>query len=317
MMARVTRSKKVQVAEDQTAAAAQIQLPETPQPPKQPLAALPIANNAMPSIEDSGVEQELKGLKAAYRFAIGGGRKSKRNKIKSAAELSATTSPVVAAAAPWVLPPDLTAHIAAKKQKQTTVQVKEVQEETIQQVQEDVTAENQRSHKQVILTQFFGIGLWHRIVSPSTSQIFSPSRPLQCKILTKFQQEELDLQKVLNEKPSQQHQSFVDNSRQFSASTIASLFSQLAIRDLTQHIEKDLFPATDSQPIEESTIPAGRTTRSQQAKLGELKIRISLDNRSPVRQRHQATTDSTTSAEAEDKAQNITEGLSKALTLHT
>jgi len=157
-MVRVTRSKKIEIAEDLTALASQMPLPETPQQ-AQPLAALPIVSNEMPTMEDPSVEQELKGLKAAYRFAIGGGKKPKKNKNKKAQmssmeEISTPASPVVLA--PWVLPADLKAHIVARglttqendakepeekvinpNEKEATVHVKEVQDETAVEVGEE------------------------------------------------------------------------------------------------------------------------------------------------------------------------------------
>lgn len=79
-MARVTRSKKIDIAEDQSALAIQTPLPETPA--KNALAELPKESNIMPSVEEDEVNTELKGLKAAYRTAIGLGKKNKKGKGK-------------------------------------------------------------------------------------------------------------------------------------------------------------------------------------------------------------------------------------------
>ena len=80
-MARVTRSKKIEIAEDPTAIAIQIPLPSTPQKQPEALAeihnAMGAANLAM---NDNGVAQELKSLKAAYRNAIGGGKRGRKPK---------------------------------------------------------------------------------------------------------------------------------------------------------------------------------------------------------------------------------------------
>lgn len=81
-MARVTRSKKIEIQEDNTAIAIQTPLPETSA--KAPFAELPKESNTMPSMEeDAGnMDMELKGLKAAYRAALGVGKKGKKLKIK-------------------------------------------------------------------------------------------------------------------------------------------------------------------------------------------------------------------------------------------
>ena len=67
--------------------------------------------------EDVGVDQELKGLKAAWRMATGGGikkpKKAKSKKKVDAASEESIASP--AAPAPWSIDPDLKAHLAAKK----------------------------------------------------------------------------------------------------------------------------------------------------------------------------------------------------------
>jgi hypothetical protein len=88
-MARVTRSKKIEIAEDNTALAIQTPLPQTLA--KKPLAELPKETNKMPSMEDS-VDAELKGLKAAYRTAIGGKKGKKSKSKKKAKQLVQETS---------------------------------------------------------------------------------------------------------------------------------------------------------------------------------------------------------------------------------
>lgn len=100
-MARVTRSKKIDIAEDQTAFAIQTPSPQTPF--NQPLAELSKENNAMPSMEEENdnLEVELKGLKAAYRAALGVGKKAKklkgkkRNKQEPSDQFDDSTPPVL------------------------------------------------------------------------------------------------------------------------------------------------------------------------------------------------------------------------------
>ncbi|KAE9375297.1 hypothetical protein N431DRAFT_436786 [Stipitochalara longipes BDJ] len=80
-MARVTRSKKIEIAEDHTAIAIQTPLPATPQ--KHPEALAEIHNTmgaANLAMDDNVVAKELKNLKAAYRNAIGGGKRGKKPK---------------------------------------------------------------------------------------------------------------------------------------------------------------------------------------------------------------------------------------------
>lgn len=72
----------------------------------------------MPSMEeDVGVDQELKGLKAAWRMATGaGGKKSKKGKSKKKVDTTTEESTAAPAApAPWNIDPELKAHIATKK----------------------------------------------------------------------------------------------------------------------------------------------------------------------------------------------------------
>jgi hypothetical protein len=80
-MARVTRSKKIEISEDNTAIAIQTPLPNTPQ--KRPEVLAEIQNTmgtANLAMDDNAVAKELKNLKAAYRNAIGGGKKGKKLK---------------------------------------------------------------------------------------------------------------------------------------------------------------------------------------------------------------------------------------------
>ncbi|PMD44909.1 hypothetical protein L207DRAFT_242608 [Hyaloscypha variabilis F] len=80
-MARVTRSKKIEIAEDHTAIAIQTPLPATPQ--KHPEALAEIHNTmgaANLAMDDNVVAKELKSLKAAYRNAIGAGKRGKKPK---------------------------------------------------------------------------------------------------------------------------------------------------------------------------------------------------------------------------------------------
>jgi hypothetical protein len=80
-MARVTRSKKIEISEDNTAIAIQTPLPNTPQ--KRPEVLAEIQNTmgtANLAMDDNAVAKELKNLKAAYRNAIGGGKRGKKLK---------------------------------------------------------------------------------------------------------------------------------------------------------------------------------------------------------------------------------------------
>ncbi|KAH9213375.1 hypothetical protein DL95DRAFT_436378 [Leptodontidium sp. 2 PMI_412] len=80
-MARVTRSRKFAIAEDDTALASQTPLPITPA--KQPV-ALQEANvlmttNTFTTLDEAAAAAEVKGLKAAYKNALGVGKKFKRS----------------------------------------------------------------------------------------------------------------------------------------------------------------------------------------------------------------------------------------------
>lgn len=82
-MVRVTRSKKVDIVEDQTATSS---APKSPAPSASEKVVLSpngnatIARNISP--EDALLDDEVKNLKAAYRNALGGGKKAKKGKAK-------------------------------------------------------------------------------------------------------------------------------------------------------------------------------------------------------------------------------------------
>lgn len=80
-MARVTRSKKIEIAEDHTAIASQTPLPDTPAKQAEPLAEI---HNSMTTntttMDDSSIASEVKGLKAAYKAALGIGKRGKKSK---------------------------------------------------------------------------------------------------------------------------------------------------------------------------------------------------------------------------------------------
>ncbi|TVY22304.1 hypothetical protein LHYA1_G009077 [Lachnellula hyalina] len=83
-MSRVTRSRKIDIAEDHTALAIQTPLPETPTKSGS-LAELSVAEkvNAMSTtLEEVPIAAQVKQLKAAYRDAIGVSKKGKRGKGK-------------------------------------------------------------------------------------------------------------------------------------------------------------------------------------------------------------------------------------------
>ncbi|TVY82249.1 hypothetical protein LSUE1_G003993 [Lachnellula suecica] len=82
MATRVTRSRKIDIAEDHTALATQTPLPDTPAK-SAPLVAHEV--NTMPSTIES-VPSQVKQLKAAYRDAIGGTKRGKKGKGKSRQE---------------------------------------------------------------------------------------------------------------------------------------------------------------------------------------------------------------------------------------
>jgi hypothetical protein len=78
-MARVTRSQKIIIAEDDTAIASQIALPATPSTSRPPLSQIHNKYEETMTVEDLELETELKGLKAAYKTALGV-KKTKKGK---------------------------------------------------------------------------------------------------------------------------------------------------------------------------------------------------------------------------------------------
>lgn len=83
-MSRVTRSKKIIIAEDDTQIATQIPLPDTPGGPRKTLGEIynPEQATEIMTIEDVEIASQLKGLKAAYKTALGVKKKSKGKKNK-------------------------------------------------------------------------------------------------------------------------------------------------------------------------------------------------------------------------------------------
>jgi hypothetical protein len=87
-MPRATRSKKIVIAEDDTDIATQIPLPETPRKDRPALAEIslnPEPEAETMTVEDAELAAQLKGLKAAYKEAIGV-KKNKKGKGKKAAK---------------------------------------------------------------------------------------------------------------------------------------------------------------------------------------------------------------------------------------
>ncbi|TVY35900.1 hypothetical protein LOCC1_G008229 [Lachnellula occidentalis] len=90
-MSRVTRSRKIDIAEDHTALAIQTPLPETPAK-SGPLAEISIAENLntmSTTLEEVPVAAQVKQLKAAYRDAIGISKKGKKGKGKQGKQVEA------------------------------------------------------------------------------------------------------------------------------------------------------------------------------------------------------------------------------------
>ncbi|KAG9243824.1 hypothetical protein BJ878DRAFT_508936 [Calycina marina] len=88
-MARVTRSQKVNIAEDSTSSAPAFSpIVHSPAPPQALANVTNTSNNSMPPspMGDEGfnIDASMRSLKAAYRTAIGGGRKNKKTKNKNA-----------------------------------------------------------------------------------------------------------------------------------------------------------------------------------------------------------------------------------------
>lgn len=80
-MARVTRSRKFVIAEDDTALVSQTPLPTTPAKQSEALleANILMATNTFTTMDDVAAAAEVKGLKAAYKSALGVGKKLKRS----------------------------------------------------------------------------------------------------------------------------------------------------------------------------------------------------------------------------------------------
>ena len=82
-MARVTRSRKIDIAEDHTALSIQTPLLENPTHQFTALSELSMGRNNLSTQEDEMVDTQVKGLKAAYRNALGVGKKGpKKGKSK-------------------------------------------------------------------------------------------------------------------------------------------------------------------------------------------------------------------------------------------
>ncbi|TVY89278.1 hypothetical protein LAWI1_G005776 [Lachnellula willkommii] len=88
-MSRVTRARKIDIAEDHTALAIQTPLPETPAK-SSPLAEISAAekvNTMSTPLEEVPVAAQVKQLKAAYRDAIGVSKKAKKGRGKQAKQV--------------------------------------------------------------------------------------------------------------------------------------------------------------------------------------------------------------------------------------
>ena len=79
-MTRVTRSKKIEVAEDETAVQMAIQLPANEDQHFNALSENTMTTNAMPTAPTDPLTTELNGLKAAFRTAIGVTKKGRKGK---------------------------------------------------------------------------------------------------------------------------------------------------------------------------------------------------------------------------------------------
>jgi hypothetical protein len=139
-MARVTRSKKIAIAEDNTALASQVALPNTPA--KSPLADISNEHNTIPSMEEENVEAELKVLKAAYRVAIGV-KKGKKSKGKKKGKQGA---PAVDPNIQLAIDDDAHAAIAPAKTKK--VNTASNQEEVVKESPIEVATETNRQCSQ-------------------------------------------------------------------------------------------------------------------------------------------------------------------------
>jgi hypothetical protein len=79
-MARVTRSKKIDIAEDNTALAIRTSLPDAPGNQLQTLVEIHNPMGTFPiETEDERIASEIKGLKAAYKVAIGAAKRVKKS----------------------------------------------------------------------------------------------------------------------------------------------------------------------------------------------------------------------------------------------
>lgn len=117
-MARVTRSKKVDIAEDQTATALGIHTPLPEDGPEDlPLSEIPNEIHTMPSLEQGALAAELKHLKTAYKSAIGAGKngkKGKNNKKKGRQEVIVQDEAVSDGSSLTTSTPDLTVDYAVQ-----------------------------------------------------------------------------------------------------------------------------------------------------------------------------------------------------------
>ncbi|KAH6682619.1 hypothetical protein B0J14DRAFT_574032 [Halenospora varia] len=86
-MARVTRSRKIDIAEDLNTLAIETPLPNTPNPSALNEIDINEGTNKMVAAEESSVHDQLKSLKAAYRSAIGAGKRGKKGKNKKKDQL--------------------------------------------------------------------------------------------------------------------------------------------------------------------------------------------------------------------------------------
>jgi hypothetical protein len=85
-MPRATRSKKIVIAEDDTAIASQVPLPDTPRKERPALAEIAVnPEEETMTVEEAEMAAQLKDLKAAYKTAIGV-KKNKKGKAKKAAK---------------------------------------------------------------------------------------------------------------------------------------------------------------------------------------------------------------------------------------
>ncbi|KAH8687242.1 hypothetical protein BGZ60DRAFT_393182 [Tricladium varicosporioides] len=86
-MARVTRSRKIDIAEDLNTLAIETPLPNTPNLSALNEIDINEGTNKMVAAEESSVHDQLKSLKAAYRSAIGAGKRGKKGKSRKKDQL--------------------------------------------------------------------------------------------------------------------------------------------------------------------------------------------------------------------------------------